>query len=133
MNTQANTYTINIDERGCTSTTQSANSNKRQSNERQSNKRAKENGRQWLPSKSTQWVNSMVVSLMNGKVPICLDPQDMNIAVKREQYTMRTIDDVVPSQIPNAKALSVLEAKSSFLQLKLADMAIQVDGTTFWY
>lgn len=68
--------------------------------------------------KPTEWVNSMVVSLRNGNVRICLDPKDLNKAVKREHYPMRTIDDVT-SQIPNAKVFSVLDAKSGFLQIKL--------------
>ena len=32
----------------------------------------------------TEWVSSMVVSLRNNKVRICIDPKDLNEAIKRE-------------------------------------------------
>ena len=66
----------------------------------------------------TEWVNSMVVNVRNGKVRICLDPKDLNKEIKREHYPMRTIDDVT-QHIPDATVFSVLDAKSGFMQIKL--------------
>jgi len=66
----------------------------------------------------TDWVNSMVVSFKNDKIRICLDPTDLNIAVKREHYPMKSVEEIV-SQIPEAKLFSVLDAKSGFLQMTL--------------
>ena len=34
----------------------------------------------------TDWVNSMVISSRGEKIRICLDPVDLNKAVKREHY-----------------------------------------------
>jgi len=39
----------------------------------------------------TKWVSSMVVSLKNDKVRICIDPKDFNKAIKREHHPMRNI------------------------------------------
>jgi hypothetical protein len=66
----------------------------------------------------TEWVNSMVVVLRNDKVRICIDPADLNKAIKREHYPMRTVGEVA-SQIPDAKVFSVLDAKSGFLQIEI--------------
>ena len=52
----------------------------------------------------------MVVSLQGGKVRICMDPIDLKKVIKREHYSMRTIEEVV-STIPDAKVFSKLEEK----------------------
>jgi transposase InsO family protein len=66
----------------------------------------------------TEWVSSMALSLKNDKLRICIDPRDLNNAIKREHYPMKSIEDVA-SEIPGAKVFSVLDAKSGFLQIKL--------------
>ena len=67
----------------------------------------------------TDWVNSMViVTKPNGKLRICIDPRDLNRAIKREHYLMKTIEEVV-TRMPNAKLFSVLDASSGFWQVKL--------------
>ena len=67
----------------------------------------------------TDWVNSMVTVMKpNGKLRICIDPRDLNKAIKREHYPMRTIEEIV-SRMPNAKVFSVLDASSGFWQVKL--------------
>lgn len=66
----------------------------------------------------TEWVSSMVVSVRKDKIRICLDPKDLNKAVKRAHHPMKTIEEVV-QDIPGAKVFSVLDAKSGFLQIKL--------------
>ena len=46
-------------------------------------------------TKPADWVNSMVVvPKPNGKVRICIDPRDLNKAVLREHYPMKTIEDI---------------------------------------
>ena len=62
----------------------------------------------------TDWVNSMVVSSRGDKIRICLDPGDLNKAVKREHYPIPTVEE-----IPDAKVFKVLDAKSGYLQMKL--------------
>lgn len=67
----------------------------------------------------TDWVNSMVTIIKpNGKIRICIDPRDLNKAVKREYYPMRTIDEII-TRMPNASVFSVLDASSGFWQVQL--------------
>jgi hypothetical protein len=70
-------------------------------------------------SDPTDWVSSMVTVVKNDKVRICLDPKDLNKAIKREHYPIPTVEEVVASMPPNAKLFSVVDAKSGFLQIKL--------------
>ena len=66
----------------------------------------------------TDWVSSMVTVVKNGKVRICIDPKDLNKAVRRENFPIPTVEEVVAS-MPDAKVFSVIDAKSGFLQIKL--------------
>lgn len=66
----------------------------------------------------TEWVNSMVTIVKPNKVRICIDPRDLNRAIKREHYPMKTIDEVLAG-IKDAKLFSVLDATSGFWQIKL--------------
>ena len=44
----------------------------------------------------TEWVNSMVTIVKpNGKLRICIDPRDLNKAIKREHYPMKTIEELL--------------------------------------
>lgn len=67
----------------------------------------------------TDWVNSMVtVKKANKRIRICIDPQDLNKAIKREHYPLRTVEEVV-AEMPNAKVFSVLDANHGFWQIQL--------------
>lgn len=66
----------------------------------------------------TDWVYSMVVATRGDKIRICLDPTDLNKAVRREHYPLPTVEEVV-TQCPDAKLFSVLDAKSGYLQIPL--------------
>ena len=54
----------------------------------------------------------------NGDVRICLDPRDLNKALKRPHHPMHTADDVA-SRLGNAMVFSTLDAKAGFWQIKL--------------
>ena len=70
-------------------------------------------------STPTPWVNSMVTIVKpNGTLRICIDPRDLNKAIKREHYPMQTIEQVV-TRMPNATIFSVLDASSGYWQIKL--------------
>ncbi len=60
----------------------------------------------------------MVMVVKPEKLRICIDPQDLNKAIKREQYPLRTIEEIV-AEMPNAKVFSVLDANYGFWQVKL--------------
>ena len=67
----------------------------------------------------TEWVSSMVVAeKSNGDIRICLDPRDLNKAILRPHYPMRTIDDILP-QLSGAKYFTKLDARSGYWALKL--------------
>ena len=66
----------------------------------------------------TDWVNSMVVVETPNKIRICIDPRDLNKAIKREHYPMKTIEEVVQN-MPDAKVFTKLDATSGYWQLKL--------------
>ena len=66
----------------------------------------------------TDWVNSMVTVIKPEKIRVCIDPRDLNRAIKREYYPMKTIEDVVAG-MPEAKVFSVLDATSGYWQMKL--------------
>ena len=77
----------------------------------------------------TEWVNSIVtVTKSSGDVRICIDPRDLNNAILREHYPMRTVEEVV-AEMSNAKVFSTLNATSGFWTLKLHEESSKL--TTF--
>ena len=66
----------------------------------------------------TDWVNSMVAVLKPNKLRICIDPRDLNEAIRRERLLMTTIEEVV-ADMPQAKVFSVYDATSGYWQVKL--------------
>ena len=51
---------------------------------------------------STPWVNSMVtVTEPNRSIRICIDPKDLNLAIQREHFPMKNIEEVV-AEMPGA-------------------------------
>ena len=69
----------------------------------------------------TQCVSPIVVvEKPNGDVRICLDPVDLNKAVKREHYPLRTVEEVAAT-LAEARVFSTLDATSGFYQIRLAE------------
>ena len=67
----------------------------------------------------TEWVNSMVTpTKSNGKIRVCIDPRDLNQAIQREHYPMKTIEDITP-KMRNAKIFSKVDATSGYWAIKL--------------
>ncbi len=70
-------------------------------------------------TKPTKWVNPMcIVSKKNGKLRICIDPQDLNHAIQREHYPMPKTEEIV-SRLGEARYMSVLDANQAFYQVRL--------------
>ncbi|XP_024890884.1 uncharacterized protein K02A2.6-like [Temnothorax curvispinosus] len=68
---------------------------------------------------STDWVNSLViVRKPNGKLRICLDPQDLNKAIKREHCQIPTLEQIT-AELNGAKYFSTLDATNGFYQVQL--------------
>jgi hypothetical protein len=73
----------------------------------------------------TDWVSSMLAVRKptlrpDGKVDIriCLDPKDLNGAIKREHFPMPTIEEVA-TRLNGAKIFSVFDASDGFWQVEL--------------
>ena len=68
----------------------------------------------------TDWVSSRVAVKKKDKddIRICIDPRDLNVALQREHYPMRTIEEVL-KHIPNAKYFTVLDASNAHWQIQL--------------
>jgi len=69
--------------------------------------------------KPTDWVSSMLTVVKpNGKLRICMDPKDLNEAIKREHHPLKTIEEILP-EINGAKIFTKLDATSGFWQCAL--------------
>lgn len=67
----------------------------------------------------TEWVNSMtVVKKPNGDLRVCLDPRDLNKAIRREHFKLPTFEEITANLL-GAKYFSTLDAKQGFWQVKL--------------
>ena len=70
----------------------------------------------------------MVVVAKPGKIRLCLDPKDLDNAVKRPKYQMPTLEEML-SKLNNAKVFSTLDAKDGFYQISLDEESSML--TTF--
>ena len=66
----------------------------------------------------SDWVNSLVIVEKPNRVRICLDPRDLNRAIKREHYPMKTVEDIT-HQLAGAKFFSTLDASNGFWSIVL--------------
>jgi len=67
----------------------------------------------------TPWVSSLlVVTKSNGKPRICIDPRPLNKALKRSDFYMPTITDVLP-KLAKAKTFSTVDCRHGFWGVKL--------------
>ena len=65
------------------------------------------------------WVNSMVVAAKrNGDIRICINPKDLNKALKREHFQIHTKEEVL-AKMAGARYFSKMDAKSGFRQIRL--------------
>ena len=67
----------------------------------------------------TDWVNSLVaVEKPDGTLRLCLDPRDLNKAIKRPHYNHPTTEEII-AQMSNAKVFTKLDASPAYWQIKL--------------
>ena len=65
----------------------------------------------------TEWVNSLVVvQKPNGKLRVCLDPKDLNKAIKGHYHHIPTAEDIL-SRMAGATVFSKLDASSGYWQI----------------
>ena len=54
----------------------------------------------------------------SDKLRTCIDPTDLNKAIKRPRFHLPTIDEVLP-QLKNARLFSVMDASNGFWHVEL--------------
>ena len=54
----------------------------------------------------------------NGSLRLCLDPKDLNKAIERNQWYLRTIDDILP-ELANSKYKTLKDATSGYWHIVL--------------
>ena len=70
-------------------------------------------------SEPTDWVNSLViVSKPNGKLRICIDPRDLNRAIKRQHFQLPSAEDVF-AQMSGAKYFAKLDMSNAYWQVRV--------------
>ena len=66
----------------------------------------------------TDWVsNIVVVEKSNGKLRLCLDPRNLNKALKHKHFQLPTVDDIM-AEMPCTKIFSKLEASSGYWHIR---------------
>lgn len=77
----------------------------------------------------TEWVSSMTTVIKpDGSVRLCIDPQQLNTALKRCHYPLPTIEEILP-ELATARIFSKADLKEGFLQVELDDESSKL--TTF--
>ena len=77
----------------------------------------------------TDWVSQMTITMKkNNDIRICLDPQALNKALKREVYPLPVIDDVLP-ELGNAKVFTKVDLQSGYWHCTLDEESSNM--TTF--
>ena len=67
----------------------------------------------------TEWVNSIVaVEKPDGSLRLCLDPQDLNKAIKWPYYNLPTTEELL-AQMSKAKYFTKLDASCAYWQIQL--------------
>ena len=67
----------------------------------------------------TAWVNSLVYRRKsNGRLRLCLDPKDLNEAIKREHQVIPTLEEILP-KLNGAKVFSIVNAKCGYWNIIL--------------
>ena len=60
----------------------------------------------------------MIREKPNGSLRICLDPKDLNKAIKQEHHPIPTLDDITP-RLHGSTLFSILDAKQGYWNVKL--------------
>ena len=76
----------------------------------------------------TEWVSSLLLVSKPDELRICMDPRDLNRAIKREHYQMPTIEEIA-TRLSGARVLTVVDAKNGFRQVELDEESSRL--TTF--
>ena len=79
------------------------------------------------------WVNSLVlVEKPDGSLRICLDPRDLNKAIKREDYQLPTFDEIA-STLTGTTRFTKLDASKGYWQISLDEQSSKLTATNTPY
>ena len=81
----------------------------------------------------TEWVNLIVpVQKPDGHIRLCIDMRNLNMAIKRNPYYLRTLDGILP-QLSKAKTISMGDAMSEnwHVPLDLASSILMTFSTPY--
>ena len=69
----------------------------------------------------TEWISNLtaVWKADKAKVRICLDPRDLNKAIRQSHFNMPVLEDILPS-LKGARVFSLLDVKDGFMHVKLS-------------
>ncbi|UYV74954.1 K02A2.6-like, partial [Cordylochernes scorpioides] len=77
----------------------------------------------------TDWISNLVLVKSTKKLRICIDPRELNVALKRAEYPIPRIEEIIPN-LQNAKIFTVVDTKDGFWNVNLSDESSNL--TTFW-
>lgn len=77
----------------------------------------------------TDWISNLTMVKKNGKLRICLDPSNLNTALKDTKQQLPTLDEILP-ELNNAKVFSTMDAKKGFWMIQLSEKSSKM--TAFW-
>ena len=70
-------------------------------------------------SEPSDWVNNFVaVEKHNGSIRLCLDPHDLNKAIKCPHYVLPTTEEIL-ARVTGAKLFTKLDASCAYWQIPL--------------
>ena len=70
-------------------------------------------------TETTEWLNALAFSRKdNGKLRVCLDPRDLNAAIRRTFHRAPTVEEIT-HKLSGAKVFSKLDAKHGFWSIEL--------------
>lgn len=79
--------------------------------------------------KHTEWTSNILMVKREGKIRCCLDPTELNKALKDCKYQLPIIEEVLP-MLSKARIFTTVDAKHGFWQLELDEESSRL--TTFW-
>lgn len=77
----------------------------------------------------TDWISNILIVKKNEKFRLCLDPTNLNKALKDSKYQLPIIEEILP-MLSKAKVFSTVDAKHGFWQMMLDEKSSKL--TTFW-
>ncbi|XP_028411114.1 uncharacterized protein K02A2.6-like [Dendronephthya gigantea] len=82
-----------------------------------------------LVDEPTDWVSNLVIATKeSGDIRLCIDPKQLNGALKRERYPIPVIDDVLPD-LAKAKVFTKVDARNGYWHVQLDEPSSRL--TTF--